>query len=140
MKAIITLSLLLASVSAVSGQETMRMPGTEEALVIFQTKPGAPSAPATIQAVPAGVEAKVKVCVTEPKKNDKVVYTSRCKEYCVKECSMFNWFKADCGCDGNCVKHTKNVLVKKKVPGCDTTQCVLKELPAGCVPCAPCSK
>lgn len=76
----------------------------------------------------------VKVCVVEPKATTKVVYTSRCKDYCLPCCSLWGLL---CGrCDtGSCGPvRTKSVLVKKKVPGCDTKQCVVKELPPGCEP------
>jgi hypothetical protein len=75
------------------------------------------------------------ICVVEPKKNTKVVYTSRCKDYCVPSCSLFGG-----DCCACCEKRTKNVLIKKVVPDCDTTQCVLKEVPAECAPCPPCPR
>ncbi len=91
-----------------------------------------PAQPQVAVAVPA----TTKVCVTEPKKNTKVVYSSIQKEYCVPQCSVFSWFGKSCGCEGTCEKKTKNVLVKKVVPACDTSHCVLKEVPVGsCVPC-----
>lgn len=82
----------------------------------------------------------VKVCVPEPKHNTKVVYTSRCKDYCLPCCSLWHLLCGRCtSCDaGNCgAVRTKSVLVKKKVPACDTTQCVVKELSPGCEPAGP---
>ena len=99
-----------------------------------EQKPGQP-VPAQVHAT---TPSTVKVCVTEPKKNTKVVYSSIQKEYCVPQCSIFSWFGNRCGCEGTCEKRTRNVLVKKVVPACDTTHCVLKDVPVGS--CLPCSK
>jgi hypothetical protein len=90
--------------------------------------------------VDAGVPCTQKICVRETKTNTKKVYAAHCKEYCQETCSLFSHFfsKGDCGCDCNCEVKTKKVLVKKMVPDCDTTQCVLKEVPVNCAPCPPC--
>ena len=80
-------------------------------------------------------ETPKKVCVTEPKKNTKVVYNSRCQEYCLPRCGTFlDWIHGrsceSCKC-GDCGPvRMRHVLVKKKVPDCDTMTCVLKDVPA----------
>ena len=124
--------LLVSIISSVSAQQPGLMP-QPQAVIIYQKPVEQVPAP---QTVVSSAPCTQTVCVNEPKKNTKVVYTSRCKEFCVPSCSLFSLFSSDCGCSGNCEKKTKNVLVKKVVPGCDTTQCVLKEVPAGA--CAPC--
>jgi hypothetical protein len=71
-----------------------------------------------------------KVCVVEPKKNTKTVYNSVCKEYCLPRCSLWELIRGWCGFSscGDCGPvRTKNVLVKKTVPACETKQCVIKE-------------
>jgi hypothetical protein len=81
-----------------------------------------------------------KVCVCEPKKNTRRVFALKCEEYCLPHCNFFLFLGGECSCDdGSCgdvrVKHR---LVVKKVPDCDTKQCVLKDAPAACpAPCAP---
>lgn len=77
----------------------------------------------------------VKVCVVEPKATTKVVYASRCKDYCLPCCSLWDLLCGRRGsCDGGCGPvRTKAVLVKKKVPDCDARQCVvIKVVPAAC--------
>jgi hypothetical protein len=139
MKQLLTLATILFATHVCLAQEPVRLTPTTETSVVITYQ--GQSSPATIQHGPTPVvvaqECKTTICVTEPKKNTKTVYTSVCKEYCVPQCSLCSWFTGDCGC-GGCEKHTKNILVKKKVPTCDTTQCVLKEVPAGY--CAPCGK
>ena len=141
MNKICTLAVVLLATHCCQAQDQLLLtPATNQPVVIaYQGQP----APAPIQFAPTPVvvatDCKTTACVTEPKKNTKVVYTSRCKEYCVPHCSLLSLFgSGDCGCSDNCEKRTKNVLVKKVVPACDTTQCVLKEVPAGY--CAPCGK
>jgi len=78
-------------------------------------------------------EGPKKVCVAEPKKNTKVVYNSKCQEYCLPRCGCFlsrMFGRGSCDCpDGNCGEvRTRHVLVKKKVPDCDTMTCVVKEV------------
>jgi len=126
--------LLVSIISSVSAQQPALMP-QPQAVIMYQKPVEQAPAPQTVM---SSVPCTQTVCVTEPKKNTKVVYTSHCKEFCVANCSLFSLFSSDCGCSGNCEKKTKNVLVKKVVPDCDTTQCVLKEVPAGY--CAPCGK
>ena len=79
-----------------------------------------------------------KVCVIEPRPTTKTAYGSVCKEYCLADCSLLGLLRkcggcATCDCGG---VRTRNVLVKKIVPGCDVPACVLKEVPAGCPPAA----
>jgi hypothetical protein len=140
MKQLLTVATILLATHVCLAQEPIRLTPTTETSVVI-TYQGQPAS-APIQHAPTPVvvapDCKTTACVTEPKKNTKVVYTSRCKEYCVPNCSLFSCFSSDCGCGDNCEKRTKNVLVKKVVPACDTTQCVLKEVPAGY--CAPCGK
>jgi hypothetical protein len=141
MKHLLSVTAILLAAQFSYAQDQYRPVPTTNSQVII-TYQGGQSSPATIQHAPTPVvvasDCKTTACVTEPKKNTKVVYTSRCKEYCVPNCSLFSCFSSDCGCCDNCEKRTRNVLVKKIVPACDTTQCVLKEVPAGY--CAPCGK
>ena len=73
-----------------------------------------------------------KVCVVEPKKNTKTVYGSVCKEYCLPRCSLWEMIRGWCGGCSGCGEcgpvRTRNVLIKKTVPACDTKQCVSKEV------------
>lgn len=63
-----------------------------------------------------------KVCVSEPKKNTKVVYNSKCQEYCLPKCGSF--LDMICGggsCEtcksGDCGPvRTRHVLVKRGFP------------------------
>lgn len=138
MKQLLSIITILLTVQIGHAQDQNRqIPANSDLVnITFQGQPATiTTAPAPVA---AGQECKTTACVTEPKKNTKTVYSSVCKEYCVPRCSLFSWFSGDCGCGDNCEKRTKNVLVKKKVPACDTTQCVLKDVPAGY--CAPCSK
>lgn len=141
MKKLLTMVVILSAASLSLAQEPYRLAPVTSPVII--TYGDGQSKPVTIQTAPApvtvGEPCKTTACVTEPKKNTKTVYSSVCKEYCVMNCSPFSFFgSSDCGCCDNCEKRTKNVLVKKKVPTCDTTQCVLKEVPTG--GCAPCGK
>jgi len=129
--------VLISVISTISAQQPALIPQPQQAVIVYQTPvEKAPVPQAVINSAPCTQT----VCVTEPKKNTKVVYSSRCKEYCVANCSLFGslFGGSDCGCCENCEKKTKHVLVKKVVPDCDTTHCVLKEVPAGY--CAPCGK
>ncbi len=78
---------------------------------------------------------KMKVCVVEPKKNTRTVYGSVCKEYCLPRCSIWDVIRGWCGGCAGCAEcgpvRSRNVLVKKTVPACDTKQCVIKEV-EGC--------
>jgi hypothetical protein len=79
----------------------------------------------------AGGPPPCKVCVSEPKKNTRKVYACKDEEYCLPRCSLLAWLRGLCGCDGGpCgdlrVRHR---LVVKKVPDCDTQQCVPREPP-----------
>jgi hypothetical protein len=131
--------LLLSAVSIASAQQpgaTYYQPTTITYAAPVEQVP-APT-PVVVESVPC----TQKICVRETKTNTKKVYTTHCKEYCQENCSLFSHFfgKGDCGCDCNCQVRTKKVLVKKMVPDCDTTQCVLKEVPATCAPCSPCGR
>lgn len=80
-----------------------------------------------------------KVCVYEPQKSTKTVYTSVCKEYCAPDYSPLAVLRRCCGlnsCNGPCPPEplVKRVLVKKTVPGPDKMVCTLKELPPYCPP------
>lgn len=138
MRPCILLGVLLLPLTGVNAQSTNTVQGATPATLVFET-PLTMQASAPIHA-PASEACKSTACVTEPKKNTKVVYSSRSKEYCLPKCSLLSWFRSDCGCDGQCEKRTKNVLVKKVVPDCDTSHCVLKEVPLGAAPCVPCGK
>ncbi|MBN9520658.1 hypothetical protein J0H58_19430 [bacterium] len=90
--------------------------------------------------VPAdGTAGRAKVCVYEPQKTTKTVYTTVCKEYCAPDYSPLAVLRRCLGlnpCDGPCPPEplVKTVLVKKSVPGPDKMTCVLKELPVVCPP------
>ena len=80
----------------------------------------------------AGPPPACKVCVSEPKPTTRKVYGCKTEEYCLPRCSLLSWLWGACGCDaGPCgdlrVRHR---LIVKKVPGCDTKQCVPREVPA----------
>jgi hypothetical protein len=78
--------------------------------------------------------AAVKICVPEPatKKHEKVVYSAKCTDFCVKGFpGLCNLTHKDChGCDvQNCPTcgkvYTKKVLIKKvKTTECDSFECV----------------
>lgn len=72
-------------------------------------------------------EQPCKTCVREVKTgNTKKVYSVKCEDYCLPYCSLFALFhgKCNCSCGELRVRHR---LVVKKVPTCDTAQCVPKE-------------
>jgi hypothetical protein len=99
--------------------------------------PAPPAAPAEYCPAAPCEAPTTKVCVAEPKTNTRIVYTSRCQEYCLPRCwCLLDLIRGggscDCGEDGNCGPvRTRHVLVKKKVPDCDTVTCVVKEVPCG---------
>jgi hypothetical protein len=81
----------------------------------------------------------MKVCVVEMRPTTKVVYDSVCKEYCLPHCSLLDLIRGCCGhcAGGECGPvRVRRVLVKKTVPGPERPQCVLKEVPVTCEPCA----
>ena len=89
----------------------------------------------------AGASTGPKVCVTEMKPTAKVVHGSECKEYCLpRSCVVVlvrSWFGVGGCADGDCGEvRTKQVLLKKSVPGPDAPKCVLKDL-AACGPATP---
>jgi hypothetical protein len=72
-----------------------------------------------------------KVCVREPKPTTRTVYGCVVQEYCLPRCCLLKLLGCGCGCGGGpcgdlMVRHR---LVVRKVPGCDTWQCVLREVP-----------
>ena len=74
-----------------------------------------------------------KVCVSEPttKKVTRVVYESKCIDYCLPKCSLLGGC-ADCG-----KPRTKHILVKKVITEeCPATKCVVQIAPA-CTTAAP---
>lgn len=123
----LTALVLLTGIGTASAQQPGLMPVPQQPVIMYEKPAEQVSAP---QAVGCASCSQT-VCVSEPKKNTKTVYTSRCKEYCVGNCSLFSLFgSSDCGCCDNCEKKVKRVLVKKTVPDCDTMHCVLKEVGA----------
>jgi hypothetical protein len=72
-----------------------------------------------------------KVCVREPKHNTRWVFGCKSEEYCLPYCSPFSLFWGGCGCeDGPCgAFRIRHRLVIKKVDTCDTTTCVVREVP-----------
>jgi hypothetical protein len=89
-----------------------------------------PAAPVVSEGCGGGCCATHKVCVVEPKEKTKVLYCTREKEFCIKSCGLFS--HGDCGC---CQLRCKKVLIKKIVPDCPGTTCVLKEVPVEAAPC-----
>src|SRR4051794_24822249 len=75
-----------------------------------------------------------KICVSEPKHQTRTVYSTKAEEYCLPSCSLLSLLHGHCGCDsGPCGGvRVRQRLVVKKVPGCDTTQCVPRAVPAAC--------
>jgi hypothetical protein len=90
--------------------------------------PPAPCAPPTCASPPVQ---PCKICVKEPKPTTRKVYAGKEEEYCLPRCNMLMLLLQHCGCDdGSCCDlRTRHRLVVKRVSGCDTWQCVLKELP-----------
>jgi hypothetical protein len=93
-----------------------------------------------------GCCATQKICVLEPKEKTKVLYCTREKEFCIKSCGCHlfgghHGCDSDCGGCGSCQLRCKKVLIKKVVPDCPDTKCVLHEVPVEAAPCAsaPCS-
>jgi hypothetical protein len=73
-----------------------------------------------------------KVCVVEPKPTTRTVYASKVEEYCLPHCSLLELLLGGhCGCDdGSCCElRVRHRLVVKRVPGCETKQCVVREVP-----------
>jgi hypothetical protein len=73
-----------------------------------------------------------KVCVVEPKPTTRTVYGCKAEEYCVPRCSLLELLLGGhCGCDdGSCCElRVRHRLVVKRVPGCDTKQCIVHEIP-----------
>ena len=70
-----------------------------------------------------------KVCVPEPttKKVTRVVYESKCVEYCLPKCSLFGGCS---NCDSCGKPRTKHILVKKVIiEECPATKCVVHDAP-----------
>jgi hypothetical protein len=73
-----------------------------------------------------------KICVIEPKKHTKNVFNIKYEEFCVPRCSLLGILRGGCcQCAGQeCGDvHIRRKLVVKKVPDCDTKQCVLRDRP-----------
>src|SRR5262245_56049024 len=108
----LVLGLMLASYSVVHAQQPGQYPTQQVIVLNEQGKPEQAPAPVVVVAP----ECKTTICVVEPKKNTKVVYGSRCKDFCIMSCSLFGGHGGgcdscgDCGLCGNCEKRTKNVL------------------------------
>ena len=73
-----------------------------------------------------------KVCVSEAKPQTRTVYVCKDEEYCLPRCGLLSFVLGRCGCgEGPCGDlRVRRRLVVKKVPDCDTTQCVPREVPA----------
>jgi hypothetical protein len=125
-------ALLIAGGAAFAQQPVGLSPTALEWNYIGQSAPAA--APAVPVAAPGCGPATQKVCVIEPDKKTKVEYCSKCEEFCIKKCpSLFGFLHGLSGCDCNCCEmRTRKVLIKKVVPDCDGTKCVVKEVPVGC--------
>jgi hypothetical protein len=142
---LITLALAFLAVSGFATPARAQQTGTPVFASYPQQRAPMPGAPVVVHPAPCA-PCSVKVCVPEVKKNTKVVYDSRCKDYCQKSCLQLlrGLFTGQCDCEANCGDvHTKRVLVKKTRPDCDTTQCVVKEVAVPvhpCPPCPPCGK
>jgi hypothetical protein len=78
-------------------------------------------------------------CVCEPKPTTRKVYACKAEEYCLPGCDLLSFLRAPwCGDQGPCGElRVRHRLVVKKVPDCDTKQCVPRAVPAECpVPAA----
>ena len=73
-----------------------------------------------------------KVCVSVPKGNTRKVYSCAHEDYCLPRCCCLSKLRGKCDCDkGKCGKvRVRHRLVVKKVPDCQTRQCVPCEVPA----------
>ena len=71
--------------------------------------------------------------MSEAKPQTRTVYSCTTEEYCLPRCSLLSVILGRCGCEaGPCGElRVRRRLVVKKVPDCDTTQCVPREMPAG---------
>src|SRR5262249_43368586 len=139
----------LAAVLGISGRAAAQQITYGTPVVVSSTEtapPAAAAAPAGTTIVTSGPccapLCTKKICVAEPKKSTKVVYDEVCKGYCRRTChfslfSMFGHHGCDSCCDScntcnsccECGKpHVKHVLVKRNIPDCDTTNCVVKEV------------
>ena len=76
-------------------------------------------------------------CAIEMKPTTRTVYTSVCKDYCRYDGSILAIIRRCCGKGGDCPCEMKsrNILVKKIVPGPDVPYCVAKEGVGGCAAC-----
>lgn len=146
---------------AVVAQEPETEEVAAQAAPAAKTPPGLPpgAQPLPPGAVPVDIPGKQecgnpcvkKICVPEPSKTKKstVYYDCQCKDYCLPRCPCPNCFKfwkkkkdcANCECEhGHCPKCEKKprvraVLIKKtKTEECDSTKCVVKEVPQECCP------
>jgi len=85
-----------------------------------------------------------KVCVRERKQHTRKVYSCKKEEYCLPRCRLLSILQGKCDCDeGPCGKlKARHRLIVKRVPDCDTTQCVPREVPVpagpGCPVPVPC--
>src|SRR5437879_1237976 len=70
-----------------------------------------------------------KICISERKPSTKTVYACKPEEFCLPRCSFLALFWGHCACDdGRCGEvRVRHRLVAKKVEGCDTKQCILRE-------------
>ncbi|MFL5329025.1 MAG: hypothetical protein ACJ8C4_08920 [Gemmataceae bacterium] len=94
--------------------------------------------PTPAEPPPACAPCTQKMCVSEPMPRTKNCYSVKCEDYCLPRCSPWDFFRKDCGCDGNCGSvRTRKWLVKKKVPDCDGFKCTVKDVPLDCAPVAP---
>jgi len=86
------------------------------------------------------VSAGPKFCTVESRTPNKTVYDSVRKQHCSFDYSILSIIRRCTGkCDGcPCMLETRNILVKKTVPGQPLMVCALKDAPAGCAPgCTP---
>jgi hypothetical protein len=86
-----------------------------------------------------------KICVLEPKQNTRKVYACKAEEYCLPRGGLFSLWRGQCDCSaGPCGDlKVRCRLVVKKVPDCETKQCVPREVrwdrPVPCTAPAPLS-
>jgi hypothetical protein len=73
-----------------------------------------------------------KLCVVEPKPTLRTVYSSKDEAYCVPRCNLLSFLLGCCRCEDipACELRVRSRLVVKKVPGCESKQCVVREIPA----------
>ncbi len=134
------LLIALAGLAFSGGELRAQQPDAE--VLVTTSVPGAP--PGAVLGAGECPPPTCKVCVSEPKPTTRKVYACKVEEYCLPCCSLFSILRGKCGCeDGHCGEvRERHRLVVRKVDGCDTKQCVVREVLLPAASCEPpcCSK